>query len=141
MEPDAVAKQPIQGRNAVGVTCLVAYDAADIEHVEHMPEAASLDAGIADLPKASRRKPLYAVEQAGAGVAVLPGKAQGDLARVDIAPGTVAGEDRLVLGGKEDPLSRDGDGHRLDAEAVAGEPQCAPTRIEVGQRKHAVEQR
>ena len=106
-----------------------------------MPEAALFDAAVGDLPQAGGRQALDAVEQAVAGIAALPGQPQGHLAAVDVARETVAGEDRLVLRGEHDPLRRLGHRHRLDAETIAGKPQRTAAGVEIGEGKHAVEQR
>ena len=141
MKTDALLHQAFERLDVDGIRGGVADNAARIEALERVPEDRPFDPFVGDLPEPAGRQPLDAVEKAVAGIAILPGEADRYLARVDIAAEPVTGENCLVLRGEQDALRGFGHRHRLDAEAVARQPELGAAQIDIGEREHAVEQR
>ena len=101
---------------------------------------AQVERGVDDEGRA-RRQPVDPLHQArlAAVEAILEELHQ--RTRVQVARARPHGEERLQLGGEEEPVRQPRVVEGLDAEAVAGEHQLAPARVVQREGEHAVQRR
>ena len=91
------------------------------------------------LQRPAGRQPFDAAKKAGAQISILRGEVQGDFTRVDLPGKPLAGKNGLVLRSEDNPLAGIGHRHRLDAQAVARQPQFGVSEVEIGKGKHSIE--
>jgi len=88
--------------------------------------------------RASGRKHLYAPGQGLAREEVLEGEVFQQGLGVHGAPGLGVGQDRLLLGTKQEASAKEGVIQRLYAVAVPGQEQASPLLVPDGEGEHAV---